>query len=209
MKKFFTLIAVALCAMTAQAQASLEFCYEDGTIIPNGSVVTVNTPDPERLLDDEIFFESGVYIKNTTGSTVNSTLVFNLTEIAEDSELSVCLGTNCNMYRTLGEHSIANVDLAAGSISSMQCHWSPAYDWDEDEYVYGSCIGTYTLKAGSTACSTITVKFDYQDPAGISNVASASNVVATYDLQGRQASASKGISIVRMSDGTVRKVLNK
>ena len=209
MKKFFTLIAVALSAMTAQAQASLEFCYEDGSIIPNGSVITVNTPDPERLLDDEIFFESGVFIKNTTGSTVNSTLSFSLTEVTPGSELSVCLGTNCNMYTVPADYSISNVDLAAGSISSMQCHWSPAFDWDTEEYSYGACTGIYTLQAGSTVCSTVTVKFIYADPAGISNVASSSTAVAAYDLQGRPAKAQKGINIVRMSDGTVKKVLNK
>lgn len=209
MKKFFTLIAVALCAITVQAQASLEFCQEDGTIIPNGSVITVNTPDPEYLQDGDVFFESGIYIKNTTSSTVNSTLAFNITELSEESGLSVCLGTSCNMYHQAGEYSISNVDLAAGSISCMQCHWAPAFDCDTDEYVYGACVGTYTLKAGSATCSTITVEFKYEDPAGINNVSSVNKVLSTYDLQGRQTVGNKGINIVRMSDGTVKKVLNK
>lgn len=207
MKKIFTLISMALIAMTSQAQNNdLQFCYENGTIIPDGSVVVVDTPDPELLAEDEIKFESGIFIKNNTASSLASTLEFSVTEITEESELSVCLGTNCHMYTQNGTFSLTD-NLAAGSISSMQCHWSPAYNWDTDEYIYGNCKGTYSIKNGSTVCSTITVNFVYADPAGISTIDKNATVVKSYDLQGRETSNAKGIVIEKMSDGSVRKVI--
>lgn len=206
MKKIFTLIAMAMMTIASQAQ-DLQFCYANGTIIPNGTTVVVNTPDAELLEEDEVKFESGIYIKNTTAGTVNSTLSFNVSEIQEESELSVCLGTQCNMYSTVGTYNISNVNLTAGSISNMQCHWAPAYDYDLDDYVYGSCTGTYTLKSGNTTCSTITVQFVYADPASIISATGTKKVVKTYDLQGRETIGAKGIVLQKMSDGTVRKVL--
>lgn len=207
MKKIFTLIAMAMMTIASQAQ-DLQFCYEDGTAIPSGTTVVVSTPDQELFEEDGTrMYESGIYIKNTTAGTVNSTLSFEVTEFQEESELSVCLGTQCNMYSKVGTYNISNVNLAAGSISSMQCHWAPAYDYDLDDYIYGSCTGTYTLKSGSTTCSTITVQFVYADPASVESTTGTAKVVKTYDVMGRQTIGAKGIVLQKMSDGSVRKVL--
>lgn len=206
MKKIFTLVAMAMVTIASQAQ-SLQFCYEDGTIIPDGSVVVVSTPDPESLEWDEVKFESGIFIKNASENVVNATLNFNVTELPEESELSVCLGMSCHMYSEVGEYSIANVSLAAGSASSMQCHWTPAIDWDTEEYIYDSCSGEYTLLDGSTKCSTISVLFVYADPSGVESVAGDNKVVKAFDLMGRQTNIAHGIVIEKMNDGSVRKVM--
>lgn len=208
MKKFFTLIAMAFAAVVSHAQSNdLQFCYVDGTVIPNGSIVEVSTPDPEALEYDEVKFESGIYIKNTTSNTLNATLSLNVTEISPESELSVCLGKQCKMYTVKGVNTLT-YDLAAGSLNNMLCHWVPALSEDTDEYMYGTCSGEYTLKSGSTTCSTITVKFVYADPASINTVdANAASVVKSYDLQGCENANAKGIVIERLSNGSVRKVI--
>lgn len=208
MKKIFTLIAMAMMAIAMHAQSNdLQFCYADGTVVPSGSVVVINTPDPELLADDEVKFESGMYIKNTTSGAVNATLSFKVTEISAESELSVCLGTQCQMYHSTGNYDIKNVSLKGGSINNMQCHWSPAIDWDTEEYAYGSSSAEYTLKSGSTACSTITIKFVYADPTSISTVSKKATVAKTFDITGRQTTSGNGILIQKMSDGSVRKVV--
>lgn len=208
MKKIFTLIAMAMMAVATQAQNSdLMFCYENGEEIPSGSVVVVNTPDEEYLEFDEIMFNSGIFIKNNTASDVVSNLAFTVSEMSDESELSVCLGTQCQMFHCIGDYAISNVKLAAGSSSDMRCHWAPAIDWDTEEYVYGSCTGVYALLSGSEVCSSITVKFIYADEAGINAADNAVKVVKTYDLQGREAASAKGLVIEKLSNGKVRKVI--
>ena len=72
---------------------------------------------------------------------------------------------------------------------------------------------TITLKANSngiTATTTLSVKVD--EPTGISNVENASDVyeVARYTVDGKRIAApQKGINIIRMSDGSTRKVVVK
>lgn len=72
---------------------------------------------------------------------------------------------------------------------------------------------TITLKANSNgiiATTTLYVKVD--EPTGISNVENASDVyeVARYTVDGKRIAApQKGINIVRMSDGSTRKVVVK
>lgn len=199
---------MAMMAIAMHAQSNdLQFCYKDGTVIPSGSTVVINTPDPELLEEDEVMFESGIYIKNATSSAVNATLSFKVTEISEESELSVCLGTQCQMYHVTGNYDIANVSLTGGSLNDMRCHWAPAIDWDTEEYSYGSCAAEYTIKSGSTACSTITVKFVYADPTSINTVNKKATVAKTFDITGRQTISGNGILIQKMSDGSVRKVV--
>lgn len=207
MKKIFTLIAMAMMTIASQAQSNdLQFCYEDGTVIPSGTTVVIDTPDAELLEEDEVMFESGIYIKNTTAGAINSTLSFDITQNPEGTELSVCLGMQCQMYYQSGSFSISNVNLDANSKNNMRCHWSPI-DNESGDYIYGSCTGTYTLKSGSTTCSTITVQFVYADPTSITSTNGANKVVKAYDLMGRQTTSGKGIVLQKMSDGTVRKVL--
>lgn len=81
--------------------------------------------------------------------------------------------------------------------------------------IEGKKVGntTITLKANSngvTATTTLSVKVD--EPTGISNVENASDIyeVARYTVDGKRIAApQKGINIVRMSDGSTRKVVVK
>ena len=72
---------------------------------------------------------------------------------------------------------------------------------------------TITLKANSNgiiATTTLYVKVD--EPTGINNVENASDIyeVARYTVDGKRIAApQKGVNIVRMSDGSTRKVVVK
>lgn len=207
MKKIFTLLTIFAVALTAKAQNALEFCYQDGTIVPSGSEIVVDTPNEEELEWGEYMFNSGLYIKNTTSSAVSAELTFSYAT-QEMGELSVCLGTNCRMFNGVGNATISNQMLAAGSVNDMQCHWSP--EWNEEENQnYGTCDAEFTLKAGGETCSTIKLKFVYADPSAIQNVQNGSKtVVATFGVNGQRLSDNAhGIVIEKLSDGSVVKTI--
>lgn len=208
MKKIFTLLTIFAVALTAKAQNALEFCYQDGTIVPSGSEIVVDTPNEEELEWGEYMFNSGLYIKNTTSSAVPATLFFTY-NTDEMAELSVCLGTNCRMYNGVGDATISGQTLEAGTISDMQCHWAPAWNEDWTVQEYGTCVAEFTIKANGTACSTIKVKFVYADPSGIQNVQNGSKkVVAAYGINGlRLSDSAHGIVIEKLSDGSVVKTI--
>ena len=89
-------------------------------------------------------------------------------------------------------------DLSAlGTVSSLSFSFSgsDSGDWGVNTPAY-ICIDNLTYAPAATAVSAAKV--------------AASAVVARYDLNGRQLSApQKGLNIVRMADGTVRKVVVK
>lgn len=206
MKKLFTLIAMTMLVVASQAQ-SLQFCYADGTVIPDGTEIVATTVNEELLEWDEIQLESGVFVKNTSAGNVTATLSFNITELSEESSLSVCLGTNCHMYTETGENSISNVKLNGNSINDLMCHWVPAVN-DDYEYLPGNCKAIYTISEGGNKCSTITINFVYGDTSVNGINTSDAKIVATYTANGQLASASqKGLLIQKMSDGSIRKVI--
>lgn len=209
MKKFLTLITAVFTALTVSAQKdALQFCYEDGTIIPDGSVVEANMPD-EFMQQFGIYkFNSNVYVKNTLASGVDATLTADIRSIQGD--LSLCMGLQCVMYKEKGSYSIPNVQLAAGSINDLQCHWQPAFDEaSEKGQAYGKCEADYTISTPEGKCSTITIVFAFEDPSAVQAASAASSrVVANYSTSGRQVSAGyKGLVLRRMADGTLRKVI--
>lgn len=198
MKKIFTLITVMLVCIAANAQdAVLQFCHEDGTIVPDGSTVTVNVPEPEDAEFGIYVYNSGLYIKNTTATSADAKLETNVTAIS--GELSVCLGTLCRMYGEPGTYQITGERLNGGSINNMQCHWSPALDESGENYLYGECTAECTISSAGQRCSTVTIHFVHADPAGINDIsaeASAKNA-QPYNIAGQRINGSaKGLIIV-------------
>ena len=83
MKKLFTFCLSLIfggVAFTAQAQVDnvFQFCYEDGTIVPDGSTVTVNTVESDYF--GEPFIDSGLFVKNTSEENVYYTLHYSIKE---------------------------------------------------------------------------------------------------------------------------------
>lgn len=213
MKRFFTLIAVAFALTNAFAEDTFVFCYENGTVIPNGSTVNIETSDATAVAESFGMLESGVFVKNTKGNDEIASLSFNITELSEGSSLMVCLGTNCHNYEKVGTNAIQNVTLSGGGIYDLLTHWSPfTEDWET--FKYGMCSVTMTIQhvSGSVVdCSTITINFSFGESTSIKNFGkSGVNVVEYYSLTGEKVSAGqKGIVFQMMSDGSVRKAIVK
>ena len=81
---------------------------------------------------------------------------------------------------------------------------------------YGECNVTYTAKTyqGSMVVGTfsVTVNYKYSDATGIEAIAQhkSSKVAKLYNLQGCHIGANQhGFNIIRMTDGSVRKVITK
>lgn len=206
MKKIFTLIAAALMSVAASAQSDVQFCYADGTVITDGSVVLANTPDPTFAAFGLYQYDSGVYVKNTSASEAKVALTSNVKSM-DSGDYSVCLGTVCRAYEATGVYTIDDVALNGSFFSSMQCHWQPAFVGAAQ--AYGKCEVDVTLASGSTK-HKITILFSHDDPATVQAATDAAKVVSTYTISGQKVSDNhKGLVLRRMSDGRVRKVLVK
>ena len=67
MKKLFTLCLglIAALAVQAQSESPIQFAYQDGTIIPDGTTISLTEYEKDEF-DGSILMPSGLYAKNTT-----------------------------------------------------------------------------------------------------------------------------------------------
>lgn len=224
MKKLFTFclsLVFGGLAFTAQAQVDdvFQFCYEDGTIVPDGSTVTVNTVETDFFGDP--FINSGLFVKNTSSENVFYTLHYSIKECpAESGGFQICSGGNCKPATTvLGDYEFEGATgIRAGNMDNMMCEWFT-------KNVTGKCVvecqvynrggsrtsdgqGGYTYPQ-NVAGSKITVVFTTES-TGIDGVeaAGSNEEVARYTLDGRKLSApQKGVNIVKYADGSTKKVV--
>ena len=210
MKKTFTLIFALFLAITLSAQDTkgyFQFADKDGNIIADGTTIVRNVPETDDF--GEVLIHSGLFIKNVAAP--NGTPVWLVTDITriDNGTLQICFPQNCISYSRVGSNKSAASTIASGEQADIQSEWLPS--------AYGECFVTYTAKPlekfGKTYTEnegpSVTVHYIMQDPALISQTATSKAVpTATYDTQGRLASTdSHGMRIIRMSDGTVRKVI--
>lgn len=216
MKKIFTLCLALFSAVATFAQEAkdvFEFVDKDGKTIPSGSVLTVNTVE-EDPFDGSAMISSGVYVNQLAGKgedTYATNLSVNLTRL-DNGHFESCFPGNCVSVKATGPFYTEKNFMEN---NSLKTEWFPddkgtatavitlnAY---KAEMKKGDISYTYT-KIGD---STITVNF-VNDPTGISSIGTDGNatVAAYYTVDGTRISAPvKGINILKMSDGTTRKVL--
>lgn len=204
MKKFFTLIAVALMSMSAMAQNNaFDFCYADGTVIPSGSTIETRELAQALVAFNMFQVEGGVYAKNNRSIAIKGNLVIDIKKLDEGSTASCCFGEQCIPYPQAGKYNIEET-IGASGISDLRCHVV-------SNGTYYNVPITLTLQDASgfspIDCSTITVNFIYDELSmGVNEINKDVKAVESYDLQGRKTNAN-GLRIVKMSDGSVRKVL--
>lgn len=102
------------------------------------------------------------------------------------------------------------------SVQSLQSEWllnSPGLTTYDPATNKGSFTATYSLLVGDEVVSTIKVLYTTdKDATGIVGVKSDANktVVATYNTAGQQVAAgTKGLNIVKYSDGSTKKIIVK
>ncbi|MCR5129988.1 MAG: hypothetical protein K6C10_00815 [Prevotella sp.] len=206
MKKIFTLFSFLLMASGAFAQDYYVFADKDGNVYEDG--VTIERADAEDDGWGGAIVYSGLYAKNVSApSSYQVAAQAEITKL-DNGALQLCFPTNCVFYSSTGKQKeTAKTKFDQGKQMDLMTEWTPE--------AYGECTVTYTLNMydgfASKGKRTITVNYKYTDPA---NIGQAETKTATpkayYDAQGRRTDgASRGINIVRMSDGSVRKVIGK
>lgn len=208
MKKIFTLLCLSAFVATAFAQSSYYvFCDKDGNVYEDGATITCG--DAEKDDFGEVQVPSGLYVKNVDASSKYQVSVRADIKKIDNGALQLCFPMNCLNYDKTGvQTETAKTSLAEGETKNMQTEWLPT--------AYGECSVTYSVFTYQSvikkATHTITVNYRYADPSAVGAVNAASKTAAQTlcDLQGRRLPvAGKGICLVRMADGSIRKVMTK
>lgn len=234
-KQLLTMTIGMLCGASAFAQ--VEFVDAKGEIIPNGSTVIRNeieTPVDIPGLGSKNQIASGISAKNTSSAPVTVQTQMNSTDLPF-GQISLCFPNSCwislgNFTGPYPTHKPATNGLSAdgpwtsptsssikaGEKISLQTEWllnslgKTTFNKDTDK---GSVTVTYSLLVGGNAVTTIKVIYttDQNAATGISDAAAnAATAVGYYNAAGQKCtSASNGITIVKYSDGSTRKVINK
>lgn len=225
--KIFTrtlFMAVALMAfhVSMNAQVDNTFRFVDnktGNEIPDGGTYTAEAKlidkfptVPGLVVSLEALFD--ISVENTSAHDAYVSAIVT-TESMSSGTLQFCFPKDCETYAPVIE--TANGPIAAGASQELHSEWFP------EEGKYGTAKFTIQLRLMALnpllgTCSfvangpKITVDCTYDDPAGISDATMTDTKTETsrYSLDGRKlTSPARGINIVRMADGTVRKVLTK
>lgn len=230
-KQLLTLTLGMLCSASAFAQ--VEFVDAEGKVIPNGSTVIRNEIEKPVPVLEMYQINSGISVKNTSSSEVSVQSQINATDLPF-GQVALCFPGSCwvnigdftGTYPTHkptqsnlsadGPWTSANAAIAAGSTTSLESEWKlnslglSSFNKDTDK---GSVTVTYSLLVGGNAVTTIKVIYttDQNATTGIYDAAAnAATAVSYYNAAGQKCtSASNGISIVKYSDGSTRKVINK
>ena len=206
MKKIFTLLFFSLWINTMVSAQSANFGYaftdKDGNAYSTDAI-TCNQAEDDGFGIVEI--PSGLYIKNIDADEGTKVAIqANITKI-DNGQVRLCFPVNCISYHSTGEQKMTETtEIAKGEVKNLQTEWLP-----EEE---GTCTVIYTatvysgiVKKGSFA---ITVNYQYGAAGITATIVKDVKLQAAFDLSGRRlATGKRGLSIVRMADGTVRKVV--
>ncbi len=215
-KSTLLLIAAAFLCTTANADdinTSLQFAYSDGTIVPDGSEITVNAAIADEYTG-EVQLPSGLYILNTTEDNYGVGMTITVSRL-DNGALQYCLLGSCKQTSDLLDNVSAGTGLLkAGAMDDLMTEYIPT--------AYGTCTATLTIgvyEAGIIGAGnyigvgpTITVNFVYDDTSlGISTVGVAdSEITGYYSVSGEKLAApQKGVNIVKYANGQTVKTINK
>ena len=231
MKKHLLSMALGL-MMSAGAFAQVEFVDAQGNVIPDGSTVIRSEVEKPVPVLEMYQINSGISVKNTSSSAVSLKSQLNSTDLPF-GQLALCFPGACwvnigdfkGAYPTHkptqanlsadGPWTSAEGTIAAGKTESLQSEWKlnslglTTYDPAKK----GSFTATYSLLVGGKAVTTIKVLYT-TDPesTGIVGVKddAKKTVVATFNAAGQKVAAgTKGLNIVKYSDGSSKKVVVK
>lgn len=234
MKKIFTLMTALLTlAATGRAQVGQEeeelddtFVFTDleGNVVSDGTVLTVST------IDDEGRMVVPLKVRNVAGDRVAVSMDENI-DAMPTGKWQTCAFGNCIVLPASG-YSAKNI-VDEEYQQNIETEWYPELGsyatWDatlqihvfniESKMMFGQVLdqpGNEVIGYGPK----VTIHFEYKDAQGTSGIRSAAGTStavpqAGYALDGRQLQGSRlqsrprGLSIIRMSDGSVRKVCTR
>lgn len=203
MKKIFTLLTFLMLGTVIYAQSYYVFTDKDGNVIEKGKTIECTEIEDTGF---DLVMKSGLFVKNVDApSNYQVAVVAKITRI-DNGAIQLCFPMNCFYYDTVGTHGgTTKASLSQGASQDILSEWIPKN--------FGECVVEYTAKsyqgAFPKADYTVTVHYKYADPAGIELVkgGQSASIRHCYDLLGRQTTGVQhGLNIIRMSDGSVRKV---
>lgn len=213
-KRFLILCMFAAVSSVAfsQVDGTFQFVDANGNEVPDGSVITVNTIDEwgEMIVP--------LRVKNVAGSKAAASMYEDI-DAKPNGDWQTCAFGNCVMLGKSG--------YSARTVASATFNEDIITEWIPQEGAYATWEATlqihvFNVIPGFMGVDTpgdqvigygpkVTVRFIYADPAGLSEAsASKASPAAVYSLGGqlrKGTELSQGVNVVRMSDGTVRKVL--
>ena len=215
MKKVFTLLFFIVGTLSASAQ--LQFVDKEGNVVPNGTTLTI-----EAVVKDDGFGEvlveanSGLSVKNTSTNIVGTSVIWDVQQL-DNGSMQVCFPANCVSHDAVGIYQTDKGALEGGQVLELNSEW-----YAESINTYGQAKVVYTLLGydynalnGSYTNmrdeSLVTIIYTYTAPSAIENVTTGQKTEKeVYTLDGRHSNRmQKGINLVRMGDGSVRKVISK
>jgi len=221
MKKVITLCAAVLMNMAVMAQVDETFQFVDanGTVVPDGSVITVSVVEDDGFGSLEM--KVPLFLRNSSGQET-AVGIYETIDDMPNGMWQTCVLGNCVSLTKTGYSSKA---VVAGDQPDMdlQTEWFPEggqyATWQatlqihifnvESKESFGQNVKTVGDQVTAYG-PQVTVRFQYADPASVSQLrADGSAVREVYDLQGRLSGCSAGLRIVRRADGTVGKVLQR
>ena len=184
-----------------------EFALADGSIVPDGSVVTITKAEVAEDGSGDLVMNSGVYVKNVDGDE-DQLLRFNYEVLQKDNgDIQMCFPVNCIMVSQ--QAGTTNPGALRSQLQSIDTEWFPT--------AYGKCTLKLRLESVVKAVGdnyivtddgpAITLSFIYSDGASVSSAGvSVATPLEYYSLSGqRLPKGTHGIALVRMSDGRVVK----
>ena len=223
MKKIFTLALLLACGLPAayaqndnEVDETLQFVDAAGTVVPDGSVVNVTKAESDPF-GDGVMLSAGLFVKNTTDEQVGTRATWKITDIP-GGDIQFCYPTACLTHNEVGEYTTANGLLAGNEKKDLMTEWIPGEDvYGTASVVYQLYLLEYSMGLGKVNYGdvigygpTITVNYIYPDPSGIREASSTTvnRVVERYNASGERISNPvKGVNILKMEDGSVRKVV--
>ena len=226
MKKIFTFALMLAFGFTAayaqdddELDETLKFVDAAGTVVPDGSVVNITTAE-EDPFGDGVMLSAGLYVQNTTSDEVGTRGTWDITNIP-GGDVQFCYPSACLTNSEVGHYTTANGVLSGNAKVDLMTEWIPG------ENVYGTASVIYQLYVLEFSKGfqgkinygdiigygpKITVNDIYPDPTGINQATTTSinRVVERYNAAGARISAPvKGVNILKMEDGSVKKIIVK
>ena len=194
----------------AAQDLAYEFATADGTIVPDGSIVTITTAHEADDGSGDIEMPTGLYAKNVDGDVDDLLRIAFDVQTMESGSMQICFPSACKNINTTGSGT-TNPGKLAGNLHSIATEWFPT--------AYGKCTAKLSLQTVVKTINdytviddgpTITLQFVYAAPASVSSSVSVATPVAYYSLSGQRLSGRPhGMALVRLSNGKVVKRMVK
>lgn len=206
-------LLVALTATAVAQEEQLQFVDKDGNAVPSGTTIRVSDLAEDQDMGNNL--NSGLFVKNMSDEQIHVRMAYEVVAI-DNGTFQICFPVTCNIQTKTGSYETAAGPLEAGALGDVASEWFPD--------AFGSCTVKYQLEVMELTGffprqsyqkvadgPNVTVVFEYDDPSAISTT--TRDIVSTtteqcFDLLGRKVNRhGKGLSIVRLTDGSIQKRL--